>query len=34
MKFDVEKYKLYIGTGLNVKEFENNLKDDLTRVYP
>ena len=31
-EFDVEKYKRYIAaTGVNVKEFENNLKDDLTR---
>ena len=31
-EFDVEKYKRYVAaTGLNVKEFENNLKDDLAR---
>ena len=31
-EFDVEKYKRYIAAiGVNVKEFENNLKDDLTR---
>lgn len=30
--FDVEKYKRYVAaTGVNVKEFENNLKDDLAR---
>ena len=31
-EFDVEKYKRYVAaTGLTVKEFENNLKDDLAR---